>query len=206
MYQLAMDDVAHETTAKLYLNRKAPAGSMGISGSEYNPLRVTPQFDDSDYSDVHRYSDHYVEVAVTSLDLFRARNGLQNEEVFMLKIDTEGKDAEVLAGAQQMLEETYVPLILWEYGQFYLTAADDVEYSNLRDTSLRLDDLGYDSYLLGLHNAVRLNGNCWTAEYEMWSWSDVLSVRRDFAFNRDFLRLYNVGLDAAHAWADQHYK
>ena len=65
------------------------------------------------------------------------------------------------------------------------------EVLNLHDAVAWLDDLGYDTYLLGRRNAMRINGNCWNGRFETWSWSDLLSIRRELLFNDRFQRKYN---------------
>ena len=42
-----------------------------------------------------------------------------------------------------------------------------------------LDEIGYDSYLIGQDAALlRLSGGCWRPDYETWAWSNVVAVSR----------------------------
>ena len=51
-----------------------------------------------------------------------------------------------------------------------------------------LDSFGYDSYILGERNALKLNGDCWYPPFETWLQSDVFSILRSAPFNAHFLR------------------
>merc|ERR1712178_573987 len=89
-------------------------------------------------NDYVQYDGEVLDIEVWSLDAFRRESGLEHEEVFLLKIDAEGVDGEVLQGAQEMLGSQLVRVILWEYSQFYLTATDPSRY-NLREVVAWLD-------------------------------------------------------------------
>ena len=73
-----------------------------------------------------QYQYDSVNVSVTSLDLWRKAEGLQDEQIFLLKVDAEGKDSEVLAGAKDAFGRGKIKMVLWEVGEFYFTAADDM--------------------------------------------------------------------------------
>ena len=162
-HQLALGDASTDGQVKMFFGKDplpgipdAPVGTLGWS-SEFNL--------DSEM------------VNITSLDRFRARHGLETERVFMLKVDCEGYDPAVLRGARRLLSRQHVEFVLFEYGALYLTARNSSSApDSLEGTAEWLDALGYDSYLLGRNNAIRVNGNCWRQDYELWLYSDVERV------------------------------
>ena len=145
-------------------------GSLGVSGGHERSLGAVP---------------------VATLDGWRKDEGLEMQHIHVLKIDCEGKDAEVLQGAFAALQAGRVDYIFWEYSQFWIVVGSEEPPSNLRTTVEFLDSLGYDSYMLGGRNALQLNRLCWNAEYETWTQSDILSISRALPLNQHFLRKYN---------------
>ena len=138
-----------------------------------------------------------VAVNVTTVDAFCFSDGFGSESpgalahVDVLKIDTEGADPLVLAGAARMLAAGRVNLIAWEYGHVW-TVAVDTGVHNLESTTAALDAMGYDSFLLGRERAIKLNGNCWARQYEFWWWSNIVSIRRDWLHREQLMALYDL--------------
>ena len=57
-------------------------------------------------------------VDVTSLDAWWDAHG-RNEKITILKVDCEGKDPDVLLGAEGLISQGLVDYIFWEYSQFW---------------------------------------------------------------------------------------
>jgi FkbM family methyltransferase len=80
-------------------------------------------------------------VFLTTLDEFVGSNGTRR--VKAIKIDAEGSEVAVLAGAQKLLEQQQVPFVVAEINRFALTAMGTSE------AALRgfMTGLGYETYL-----------------------------------------------------------
>ena len=93
-------------------------------------------------------------VDVTTLDDWLRHHTLSCERITVLKIDCEGKDAEVILGALDTIDTFNIDYLVWEYSQFWLIMArPDLKEGSLHAIVELLDGIGYDSYLLGERNA-----------------------------------------------------
>ena len=132
-------------------------------------------------------------ISVAMLDVWRENNDIVDEHIHILKIDCEGKDADVIHGALDTISSGRVDYIFWEYSQFWIQGTGDSDPpSNLRRTVELLAAYGFDSYMLGNRNALQLNGPCFDSDYETWLQSDVVSIHRHLQLNQIFLRKYNL--------------
>lgn len=124
-----------------------------------------------------------VPVTVWALDDFAQRESIA--KAFILKIDVEGYDLKVLFGAGALLARQAVDVILFEYNYHWLVVSQNSDPSNYtlwRSVKL-LQDSGYESYLLGRFDAIRLDGTCWSPIFETFIWSNVM------AFSSAYLQL-----------------
>ena len=86
-----------------------------------------------------------IHVPVVTVDgLIEQRADLADRRIF-LKIDTEGFEAEVLAGSEALLESGRVAAVIWEYAG----AGGDQDAAGIL---ARLDALGYRSHCFPVHN------------------------------------------------------
>ncbi|MBL4595582.1 MAG: FkbM family methyltransferase [Robiginitomaculum sp.] len=83
---------------------------------------------------------HEISVPVRKLSAVLAETGCDYSNVF-LKIDTEGHEAAVMRGAEQMLDKSVCVAILFEYSFAWAEANERIE-----DTFQFLNGLGYDFY------------------------------------------------------------
>jgi FkbM family methyltransferase len=136
------------------LNRDAIA--VADTGSSFTELKEVP-------------------VTVWALDDFARQESL--EQVLLLKIDVEGFDLKVLFGARALLGRQAVDVILFEYNYHWLVVSHDSDPSHysLWHAVKLLQDCGYESYLLGKFDAVRLDGTCWSPIFETYTWSNVVA-------------------------------
>jgi len=88
-------------------------------------------------------------VPVVTIDALMAERPQLAQKRIILKVDVEGLEAEVLAGAKQTIESGRVALIIWERGHHYR------EIQNVRartiETSNWLKSLGYRHYTFPYH-------------------------------------------------------
>jgi len=108
----------------------------------------------------------------------------------LLKIDVEGFDPLVLQGARKFLtgyldrnttpQKFWHPpkYILFEYNQAWTVACDSSVF-RLETVVDELSNSGYQSYLLGSERMLRLDGTCWSDEYEFWEWSNVVAIQEN---------------------------
>jgi hypothetical protein len=93
-------------------------------------------------------------------------------------IDTEGYDGATLLNSNDFLNARIARIIEFEYHNIGMwgPGSDKVQLKQLVDT---LDAAGYSCYLQGKDGTlVDLTGTCWSPEYEMYTWSNVLCLLR----------------------------
>ncbi|KAG2428334.1 hypothetical protein HXX76_010481 [Chlamydomonas incerta] len=111
----------------------------------------------------------WVDVNVTTVDDYVRRNGI--DKIDILKIDTEGFDPTVLAGAYNTLLRHKAEVLSFEYHHYWTRSG-----GTLPMCLDYLEQLGYSCYFDGpkLH---RLTG-CWDPGFEIKDWSNVVCAVR----------------------------
>ncbi|GIL61561.1 hypothetical protein Vafri_16020 [Volvox africanus] len=117
------------------------------------------------------------EVKITTVDDLMRSRGLAYLDV--LKIDTEGFDPAVLAGAYESLANQRVGLLSFEYHKLWNQSG-----STLKQCVHYLDDLGYSCYYDGPVLA-KVSGSCWKDAYEIRRWSNIVCVRRGTGMEKE---------------------
>jgi len=105
------------------------------------------------------------------VDDFALSKGLMTpspKRAFFLKIDTEGFDPAVLAGARQLLSLQIPSVVLFEYHNKQAWAT-----TSLKDVALDLASAGYVCYFDGAPYLTRITG-CWWDSLELKDWSNVV--------------------------------
>jgi len=126
--------------------------------------------------------DQY-EARVASFTNFWAENKL--EYASMVKIDTEGHDPVILRDMYPLLRQHKIDTVLFEYhgiGAWTQTTLQKIVHE--------LNQLGYDSYMMGDFVLYKLNG-CWRDEYEFKFWSNVFVMRRGLKHGAELVREYS---------------
>jgi FkbM family methyltransferase len=121
------------------------------------------------------YTDaaHKIVVQATTLDAHLAALGLQTTPILLLKIDTEGFDADVLLGAAAVLARQQARVVTFEYNTKWAEAPG----TSLATTIKALAAAAYDCYFVTPDNLVPLSGSWWVDGYEIWKWSNVICFR-----------------------------
>ncbi|WIA15679.1 hypothetical protein OEZ85_002305 [Tetradesmus obliquus] len=109
-------------------------------------------------------------VPVTTVDAMMEQLGLQ--QLFLLKIDTEGFDVLVLQGARKALAAHKIDMVLFEYHGIGLWGKTPA--FTLKAVTEDMEMLGYICYLEG-KLLTRLTG-CWNDAFEFKAWSNVVCV------------------------------
>jgi len=116
------------------------------------------------------------EVTSWSLTSFVAEHRLDHIDYLM--IDTEGYDGATLLNSTDFLNARIARMIEFEYHAIGVwgPGSDKVQLKQVVDA---LDAAGYSCYLQGKDGTlVNLTGTCWSPEYEMSTWSNVLCTLR----------------------------
>ena len=119
----------------------------------------------------------YFEVPLTTLDAFRAGRGEADDPVFLLKVDAEGFDGKVLAGARAALRARRVKFVVAEYNSKWRTVIDAATGEpawSLRTLAAWMLDLGYECHLLTPEFMIPLFADYWQDAYEFWAFSNFL--------------------------------
>ncbi|GFR50048.1 hypothetical protein Agub_g12099 [Astrephomene gubernaculifera] len=107
-------------------------------------------------------------VNVTTIDTEMASLGLPYIDV--LKIDTEGFDPAVLAGAYAALRNHRIGILSFEYHHLWSRSG-----GTLKQCSRYLQELGYICFYDGPVLA-KITGSCWDNRYELKRWSNIVCV------------------------------
>jgi hypothetical protein len=94
------------------------------------------------------------------------------QKIDLLKIDTEGADPLVLQGANKLLSQEKIRILIFEnhgIGAWKTTSLLRVIES--------LSNKGFICYMLGKTGMARLT-DCWSSVYDVKYWSNVLCVHR----------------------------
>ncbi|KXZ46826.1 hypothetical protein GPECTOR_40g560 [Gonium pectorale] len=116
---------------------------------------------------------------MTTIDREIAVNGLPHIDV--LKIDTEGYDPTVLAGAYSALQAHRISVVTFEYN----TVWNRVN-ATLQQCVRYMDDLGYVCFYDG-PRLFKISGTCWDARYEIKKWTNIVCVARGSVLELEFL-------------------
>jgi FkbM family methyltransferase len=119
----------------------------------------------------------YFEVPLTTVDAFRAGRGEADDPVFLLKVDAEGFDGNVLAGARAALRTHRVKFVVAEYNSKWRTVIDAATGEpawSLRSIAAWMLDLGYECHLLTPDFMIPLFADYWQDAYEFWAFSNFL--------------------------------
>ena len=111
-----------------------------------------------------------VRTRAVSVDDFVHAEGIAN--IAVLKIDTEGYDPDVIAGAHT-IEQGKIMVIAFEYHKIGLWA-----HVALRTVVAGFESAGYACYLDGGPALTRLDALCWDGAYEFKEWSNVACVKK----------------------------
>ena len=133
-------------------------------------------------------SAHKISVVATTLDAHLAVLGFYTTPILLLKIDTEGFDAEVLSGASGIITRQQARIITFEYNSKWTEAPG----TSLATTIKALSAAAYDCFLVTPSNLIPLTNAWWHESYEMWTWSNVICFRRcDQIIQHRILAFYN---------------
>ena len=133
-----------------------------------------------------------------TFDSFRAARGAGDEPVFLLKVDAEGFDAKVLAGAQVALEARRIKFVVAEYNTKWRTVVDEATGEpawSLRAAAAWMFARGYECHLLTPDLMIPLHGDWWQDAYEIWHFSNFICAQH---CDPDMLHL---AATHARAWA-----
>lgn len=127
-------------------------------------------------------------VEVTSLDHFLSNSPeAAGRRPFLVKIDTEGFDPDVIAGAALNLAAHRIKFLLFEYNDLWRTMLPPGTQSDVREAHTlhrvvaTLGVQGYACVLLGARGFVPVTPDAvWHEQFEYWRWSNVFcGLRRD---------------------------
>lgn len=116
-----------------------------------------------------------IEIPSITVDDFVKENNLRIIDI--LSIDTEGFDPLVLEGAHEVISNQKAKTIFFEYHMVgYWRRNAETSYK-LEETVNFLDFHGYDCYIEGQDEVLRMTG-CWDPVFEFRMWSNILCVLR----------------------------
>ncbi|GIM16526.1 hypothetical protein Vretimale_19157 [Volvox reticuliferus] len=158
-----------ETKVNFHITQAAVSNSSGIARFPVNCTGNVCSLANSD--------QQMQEVKITTVDEQMRSRGLPYLDV--LKIDTEGFDPAVLAGAYESLANQRVGLLSFEYHKLWKRSR-----GTLKECVHYLDDLGYSCYY-DAPVLAKVSGSCWQDAYEIRRWSNVVCVRRGTAMEEE---------------------
>ena len=122
--------------------------------------------------------EHPANQEAVSLDDLFERQALR--EAFLVSIDTEGSDALVLEGMQQLLRLGRVAFLEFEVGKFKgFWRAEHPERRRLDATISRLLEFGYFCFFEAGSQLAPISGPCWSDSLSSPPWANVLCARED---------------------------
>ncbi|EFJ51801.1 hypothetical protein VOLCADRAFT_87337 [Volvox carteri f. nagariensis] len=149
-----------------------PAAVSNASGIAHFPVNCTGNTCSLGDSNVA-----FQAVNVTTVDEEMRSRSVSYLDV--LKIDTEGFDPAVLAGAYESLRGHRIGLLSFEYHSLWKRSG-----GSLRQCVRYLDDLGYTCFYDG-PTLAKVTGDCWTEAYELRRWSNIVCVVRGTDMERE---------------------
>ncbi|KXS09167.1 hypothetical protein M427DRAFT_39485 [Gonapodya prolifera JEL478] len=97
--------------------------------------------------------------------------------IYLLKIDAEGYDAQVMHGAERLLgTPNLVKFLIFEYNNKWFTAGRP---ETLLNVVQMLDERWYKCFWITLRTLVPLWGSWWSDRYEVRSWSNIFCAGAD---------------------------
>ena len=120
------------------------------------------------------------EVQTTTLDDFVKQKKI-NQKIDFLKIDAEGADPLVLLGAENLLAQEKIRMLMFE--KHYIGAWQTTSLFKVINS---LSSKGLICYIVGKTGIVRLT-DCWSPVYEVVNWGNILCVHRKEMRLRRFL-------------------
>eukprot|EP01135_Chromosphaera_perkinsii_P007074 Nk52_evm13s684 gene=Nk52_evmTU13s684 len=100
----------------------------------------------------------------------------ESTKIFLLKIDAEGYDMNVLEGAKASLKEQRIKFVSFEYNNKWFTAG---RTKTLKIVVAELFDLHYHCYWITPNELIPLFDAYWHDEYEIKYWSNVFCGRSE---------------------------
>ena len=99
--------------------------------------------------------------------------------VDFMSIDTEGSDALVLEGARALLIAARVSVLEFEYHHVSFWGSSHPERRLLSSTIAWLDNISYSCFWQGRSGcAVPVSGKCWSSDFEIQRWSNLVCAHR----------------------------
>ena len=114
-------------------------------------------------------NQNFINVHVDTLDNFMEQKNI-SQTIDVLKIDAEGFDPLVLKGAERILGDHRVRLLLFEYNGIGMWPS-----TNLYQVIAELGERNYMCYKIGRTGILPLTG-CWSPKFEIKFWSNVLCL------------------------------
>jgi FkbM family methyltransferase len=109
--------------------------------------------------------------------------------IFLLKIDTEGYDMDVIDGAKETLKSQKALFVSFEYNSKWFTAKRS---RTLRQVTLLLSDYGYDCFWITHVKLIPISGNWWDDSFEIRDWSNVFCGLKDSETLKWLVTSYNT--------------
>eukprot|EP00977_Amphora_coffeiformis_P024622 scaffold16471_cov194-Amphora_coffeaeformis.AAC.2 len=103
-------------------------------------------------------------VEVVSLDDFISENNIR--KVNLAKIDVEGYEWEVFKGMEKSVAAGIIDLFTFEYGEKWNKKHGRPDTVTLKQVVDLFDTWGFDTFLIGQFNNVKVNGDGYDAGYE----------------------------------------
>ena len=119
------------------------------------------------------------DVQVLSLDDFVEKNEIP--KIHLAKIDVEGFEYEVFKGMQRSIQAGVVDLFAFEYGEKWNKNFGRPNTVTLKMAVDLIDEWGFDTFLIGQFNNVKVNGDGYSPKYEdisKYNSMEMFSIRR----------------------------
>lgn len=118
-------------------------------------------------------------VQAITIDDFLRRQGLANQGVYHVAIDTEGYEPLVLDGMRETLRRKRVAIVEFEvshkgYWTPYRRDPLFAEARRVNSTVAWLGDAGYTCFWQANESVVPMSGSCWRRQFEIRRWSNIV--------------------------------
>jgi FkbM family methyltransferase len=121
------------------------------------------------------------DVDVVRLDHILKNYDIDNIEIKLLKIDTEGNDTNVIKGLGKYLK--CVKYLIFECSDCLDDHRGPGIPNPMKNIVDYLDVNGFNTYRIGIKKCFRVNGEYWNDIYERKFWSDCFSCKKDDPIN-----------------------